>query len=195
MFFEYVHMGIAHIGALLSEWYGPQGFHLPDGIDHILFILALVLSGGGFWEMLKTATGFTVGHSITLALAVFGVVHFPSRLIESAIALSVVYVAAEDLFRKNIKHRWKIAAAFGLVHGFGFATALESQHFQKNQALITLAGFNLGVEIGQAMIIATLTPLVLAMSREPVLKKYGLTPCSFGVLGAGTYWFFSRAFF
>jgi hypothetical protein len=194
MFLHFVHMGIAHIGSLASEWIGPHGFRFPDGIDHILFIVALVLSGGGFKEMLKTVTGFTAGHSISLALSFFHLVNLPSRWVESAIALSIAYIAAEDLLRRDVRHRWRIAAVFGLVHGLGFADALRGLHLRPTDALVALAGFNVGVELGQAVILATLTPLVLAMRRDPLLKVYGPGSCSAAVLLIGGYWFFLRAF-
>ena len=124
-------MGIAHIGATPEEWWGPEGFHLPEGIDHILFLLALILAGGTLGQMVKTATGFTVGHSITLAAGSLGLVAFPQRVVESAIALSIAYVAAETFFIKTPRDRWKMAAAFGLIHGLGFASALGELNLER----------------------------------------------------------------
>lgn len=193
MFGEYIHLGIAHIGATVSEWYGPQGFHLPDGIDHILFLVALALGSGTLWQTLKTATGFTLGHSFTLALAALGVVHPPSRWIEPAIALSIAYLAAESLFHLNTRQRWKIAAAFGLIHGFGFASTLPELSANRVQMLKELLGFNLGVEIGQIIILLALVPIIASMRQEPLLHKYGLRSCSVAVLGIGLYWFVVRA--
>src|SRR5439155_904659 len=87
-FFKFVTMGLQHIGATSGEWLSEKGLHFPDGIDHILFVIALILGGGGFINILKTVTGFTIGHSLTLALATLHLVHVPSRLVESSIALS-----------------------------------------------------------------------------------------------------------
>src|SRR5262249_49909646 len=110
-FGRFVLMGIQHIGATPGEWWGPSGLHFPDGIDHILFLLGLLLAGGSAISMVKTATGFTVGHSVTLAIASLEILRFPSRLVESAIALSIAYVALETLLLKESRDRWKIAAA------------------------------------------------------------------------------------
>jgi hypothetical protein len=192
-FHEFIGLGIAHIGALASEWVGPEGLHFPDGIDHILFIVALVLSGGGLWKTLKSTMGFTVGHSIALALSASGAVHLPSRWVESAIALSIAYLASEDLVRKDFKHRWQIAALFGIVHGFGFATALDSLSLTGWEKARAWLGFSLGVEIGQVIIVAFLVPLVAVLKKEPVLDKYAVSSCSLVVFLIGSYWFVVRA--
>ena len=97
-FWEFVLMGVRHIGATPSEWQGKDGLQLPAGLDHILFLLALILCDVSLVPTLKAVTGFTLGHSVTLALATLGIVRLPSRLTESAIALSIAYVAGEDLW-------------------------------------------------------------------------------------------------
>lgn len=193
MVLEYVHMGIAHIGASVSEWYGPHGLHLPEGVDHLLFLAALALGSHGILETVKAATGFTLGHSITLALAALGWVRPPAPWVEVAIAASIVYLAGESFMDSRSRHRWGIAAAFGLVHGFGFASALTRLDLGRADLLRALLGFNLGVEIGQLMILAVLVPLVLEMRKQVKLRRYGLRPCSAGILGAGAYWLATRA--
>jgi hypothetical protein len=194
-FMEFVSMGVRHIGATPGEWRDQNGFHLPDGIDHILFLLALILGGGAsFWRILKTATGFTVGHSITLSLASLGLVHLPGRIVESAIALSIVFVAAEALFQKSARSRWRVAALFGLVHGFGFATALEKLHLERAQLLPALLGFNLGVEAGQAVIIVLILPVIYLATQRPVFYRYAVQGGAAVIGIAGSWWFIQRAF-
>jgi hypothetical protein len=193
-FGQFVLMGIQHIGAWPSEWIGPSGLKLPDGIDHILFLLALLLSGVQLVPVLKTVTGFTIGHSITLSLATLGIVQIPSRLVESAIALSIAYVAAEDLFIKKPRPRWPIAAAFGLVHGFGFARALAELHLPRNRLLSALLGFNLGVEIGQEIIVVLIAPVLWVLFKWPAFRRFGVPACAGGIMIAAMVWFVKRAF-
>jgi hypothetical protein len=194
-FGQFVLMGIQHIGAWPSEWIGPNGLKLPDGIDHILFLLALLLSGVQLVPVLKTVTGFTIGHSITLSLATLGVVQIPSRLVESAIALSIAYVAGEDLFIKKPRARWPIAAGFGLVHGFGFARALAELHLPRSRLVSALFGFNLGVEIGQEIIVVLVAPLLWLLLKWPFFRRYGVPACAASIMGAALFWFVKRAFF
>ena len=191
---QFVRMGIAHIGALPSEWTGENGWHFPDGIDHILFVFALVLGGGGFIGILKTVTGFTVGHSITLALATLGWVRVPARLVESAIALSIAVVAAESFAGKRGEGRWKIALGFGLIHGLGFASALADLHLTESALGKALFGFNAGVEVGQAIIVLALFPIVSALAEWKYTRRMAVPACAAGVFGMGVYWFVQRAF-
>jgi hypothetical protein len=199
-FGQFVLMGIQHIGAWPSEWVGPNGLKLPDGIDHILFLLALLLSGVQFVPVLKTVTGFTIGHSITLSLATLGFVQLPSRLVESAIALSIAYVAAEDVYwsvarkPKRPPSRWQIAAIFGLVHGFGFARALAALHLPRAQLVTALFGFNIGVEIGQEIIVLIAAPLLWLLFKWPAFRRFGVPACASAILLAALVWFVRRAF-
>jgi HupE / UreJ protein len=193
-FGEFVWMGFRHIGAAPSEWWGSGGLQLAPGIDHILFLLALILAGGGLLSTLKTVTGFTAGHSVTLTLATLGWVRLPSRLTESAIALSIAFVAAEDLFRKP-RHRWQVAAGFGLVHGLGFASALSALHLGRSQLASALIGFNVGVELGQAMILVLLSPFIYLLFHQALLKRYAVPTLAAGIALCGAFWFVQRAFF
>ena len=190
----FVQMGIHHIGAAPSEWIKRGKLHLPEGIDHILFLVALVLAGGGLKKTLGMVTGFTVGHSFTLALASFNWVSLPSRWVESAIALSIAYVAAENVWFKEPKHRWQIALGFGLVHGFGFATALRDAHLERSVMLKALLGFNLGVEVGQTLIVLLLLPLLFILRKLGWFNRYGTKLLSSGIFVIAGYWFFIRAF-
>jgi hypothetical protein len=193
---RFIGMGIHHIGAAPGEWMGSNGFHFPDGIDHILFLFGLILGGGvggGLWCTLRTATGFTLGHSITLALAALGWVRPPGRIIESAIALSIAYIALEVLILKKPKRRFQLAVFFGLIHGFGFASALEELQLRPMELLQALVGFNLGVELGQVLIILALLPLVLLMHSKPLLGRVGIPAFAAVIALVGSYWFIERA--
>jgi hypothetical protein len=140
--------------------------HILIGFDHLLFLLALVLRGGNAWSLLKIITAFTIAHSITLALAAFDVIVLPARLVEGAIALSIAYVAAENLFaRRAVSHRWAVSFAFGLVHGVGFSSVLREIGLPQNGLIWPLLGFNLGVEAGQAVAVLAALPLLLYVRR------------------------------
>ncbi len=193
-FSRFFGMGVEHIGAAPDQWRGSKGWHLPDGIDHILFLFALILAGSGIVSMLATVTGFTVGHSVTLCLATLGWVHLPGRLVESAIAVSIVYVAAEDLLVKHPRHRWRIAVVFGLIHGFGFASALTELQLGWESMAKALVGFNVGVEVGQAVIVAILAPIVLGFKVWlPRFSSIGIAGCCGAIFLVGIRWFFLRA--
>ncbi len=128
--------------------------HIAIGYDHIAFLLAVIVLGRHFWPLFKVVTAFTVAHSITLTLAVLGLVTLPSQIVESLIAATIVYVAAENFFVRDIRHRWWLTFAFGLIHGFGFASVLRDYGLPENALGIALASFNIGVEIGQLFIVA-----------------------------------------
>jgi hypothetical protein len=134
--------------------------HIVLGIDHLLFVLALLIITRGTWLLVKTVTAFTVAHSITLALATLGYVHVPSAPVEAAIALSIVFVAGEIVHlqqgREGLAARapWLVAFAFGLLHGFGFAGALREVGLPEGHVPLALLFFNIGVEIGQLLFIA-----------------------------------------
>ncbi|MBI3558222.1 MAG: HupE/UreJ family protein [Deltaproteobacteria bacterium] len=194
-FTGYVGMGIQHIGAAPNQWFSTQGFQLPDGIDHILFLLALLLAGTGIFETAKTVTGFTAGHSLTLALALLGWVRLPSRIIESLIALSIVYVAIEDLAVPKPSRRWLLATTFGLIHGFGFAAALTELQIAGDRMLPALFGFNLGVELGQIVIVLALWPLLNYLGRLAFFNRWGKKSSAGTIAAVGFYWFVRRAFF
>jgi hydrogenase/urease accessory protein HupE len=140
--------------------------HILTGFDHILFLLALMLRGGRIGSLIGIVTAFTVAHSVTLSLAVLHVATLPSRLVEPLIALSIAYVALENmLFRRAPSRRWAVSFGFGLVHGFGFAGALLELGLPRGSLVEALVFFNVGVEAGQAMILALLLPGLLWMYR------------------------------
>ena len=140
--------------------------HILSGYDHLLFLFSLLLRGGGVASLLKIITAFTLAHSVTLALAVLDVVTMPDRLVESVIALSIAYIAAENLvLRQTSSRRWLVSFLFGLVHGFGFSSALRELQLPRHGLLWVLFGFNLGVEAGQAMVVALVLPGLLLLRR------------------------------
>lgn len=166
--------------------------HILTGYDHLLFLLALLLRGGRLLSLLKIITAFTVAHSITLALAVLGVVTIPARIVEPAIAASIVWIALENLWRKDAPpHRWLVSFCFGLVHGFGFASAIEPLKLPAGRLALALLGFNLGVEAGQAFVVALLLPLLLWM-RGSAWEPRIVRAASLGVAAFGLVWLVER---
>ena len=151
----------------------PAGFvalgieHIVTGWDHLLFLLALLLHGGGVLALVKIVTAFTVAHSATLTLAALDVVLLPDRLIESAIALSIAAVAAENLFgRPTVTRRWIVSFGFGLVHGFGFSSVLRELGLPTQGLVLSLFGFNAGVELGQAAVVLLAVPALGLLRRS-----------------------------
>lgn len=141
--------------------------HIATGYDHLLFVLALVLCGGNRLQLLKIVTAFTLAHSITLGAAAFDLVTLPSMLVEAVIALSIAYVAFENLApRFAVSRRWTISFAFGLVHGFGFSSVLKEIGLPKDSELLALLNFNLGVEAGQIVAVAIVVPLLIRVRRQ-----------------------------
>ena len=144
-------------------WWGVEQIFI--GYDHIMFLLALIVIGSRLGALVKIVTSFTIAHSITLILAALEIVVLPGRLVESGIALSIAYVALENFWIKNASHRWMITFFFGLVHGFGFASVLRELGLPSEGLIASLLAFNVGVEIGQIVIVSILFPLVLLGGR------------------------------
>ena len=167
------------------------------GPDHILFVIGLLLLGGGVRRLLKIVTAFTIAHSITLALAATGAVSPSARVVEPAIALSIVYVGADNLLRGRRRRdtRALAAAGFGLVHGFGFASVLGEMGLPSGALAGSLFAFNAGVEIGQACIVLAVAPLLAVLrAHRPAGVRRAVIAGSAFVLVAGAYWFVQRAF-
>jgi hypothetical protein len=184
--------GVEHIGATPSQWHDTSGWRFPDGIDHILFLLGLLLAGGSLIRLIGIASGFTVGHTITLALATLGVVRPPSAVIEPLIALTIAFVAVEAFTAKLEHQRWKIATCFGLIHGFGFANALTEMHLSRGHTAKALLGYNLGVELGQVVIVLAIAPLVLLLHRNARVGRPVTRAAAAAIFGVAMYWFFTR---
>lgn len=190
-FLSFIVMGVEHIGVTLEQWHNK----IPEGIDHILFVLALILLGGGLKSTIKIVSGFTLGHSISLVMAGFNLVTIPGYVIEPMIALSIVYVSIEALVLKNSLHRWIVAAIFGVVHGFGFATALRDLQLTGGKLISALIGFNLGVEFGQIVIILLILPLLHLLAFRPIVFTYTSKMASVMIALVGSYWFVIRVFY
>lgn len=167
--------------------------HILTGYDHILFLLALLLVKMNFRSMVTVVTSFTFAHSITLMLAAFDVVSPPSHFVEATIALTICYVALENLFSRDHQHRWALTLAFGLVHGFGFAGVLQEIGLPKNHELTALLTFNLGVELGQLLIVVCIYPMLRKVENFYWWPKT-VQIASILVGLAGTYWFVMRVF-
>jgi hypothetical protein len=179
----------------------PGGFfrlgveHILTGYDHLLFLAALLLPGGRLATLLKIITAFTMAHSVTLALAVLGVVAIPNRLVECVIAASIVWVALENVLLPHApSRRWLVSFLFGLVHGFGFASTLTALELPTRNLALALVGFNLGVEAGQALVVALLLPL-LVWARRWQWEPRVVRAASLAVAAVGFAWFVERLFF
>jgi hypothetical protein len=186
-------------------------WHIWVGYDHILFLLSLLLPAvlvwrqeegwlaaetfhEGFIDVLKIVTSFTVAHSITLSLATLGLISLPSRLVESAIAASVVLAALNNIWPVFRGRRWTVAFGFGLIHGFGFASVLTDLGLPQGALLRALVGFNLGVEAGQLTIVGIFLPVAFGLRRTVFYRKAVFVGGSLLiVLVAGT-WLTERVF-
>jgi hydrogenase/urease accessory protein HupE len=166
--------------------------HIIGGIDHLLFLVALLALATNLWQTVKIVTAFTVAHSLTLSLAALGLADVPSSIVEPLIAASIVWVAIENLVTPaGIGHRWLIAATFGLIHGLGFASALSELDLSCETLVRALIGFNLGVELGQlAFVVAVLPPLIW-LSRPSRLRRLPQI-LSVAVAMVGAVWFVQR---
>ncbi|HMH18065.1 MAG TPA: HupE/UreJ family protein [Burkholderiales bacterium] len=191
--------------------YGREGvWHIWIGFDHILFLLSLllpavlVLQGGrwraverfppAFWDVFKIVTSFTVAHSITLSLAALGVISLPSRLVESAIATSVVLAALNNVFPLVHGRRWMVAFAFGLIHGFGFASVLRDLGLPQGALLIALVGFNFGVEVGQLAIVSAFLPIAYGLRTSWFYRRLVFIGGSLAIVAVAGIWLVERAF-
>jgi hypothetical protein len=193
-FLEYLRAGIWHI------W---------NGIDHLLFLLSLLLPAvlvrrENRWEavplaapalanIVKVVTAFTLAHSITLSLAAFDVIRLPGRLTESVIAASIILAALNNVFPRVTEGRWRVAFVFGLLHGFGFASVLAEMGLPRGARLISLVAFNLGVEMGQLAVVLSVMPLAYGL-RFTTFYRRGVMPWgSSAIAGLALVWFLQRA--
>ena len=200
-------------GAQFVQYLWQGVWHIWIGFDHILFLLALLLPavllrrrwgrGSGVHgvsrfkdaslSVLAVVTAFTLAHSITLSLAALQIISLPSRLVESAIAASVVFAAANNLV-PMVQGRWLMAFFFGLIHGFGFASVLTELGLPTGALIVSLVGFNLGVELGQLAIVAVFLPLAFVLRHTPFYQRGVLLGGSLAALLVALAWFVERAF-
>ena len=185
-------------------------WHIWIGFDHILFLLSLLLPAVlvhevrrwtgvatfriALTEVLWVVTAFTVAHSITLTLAALQIIELPSRLVESAIAASVVLAAANNLWPVVERRRWLVAFSFGLIHGFGFASVLTELGLPKDALVLSLLGFNLGVETGQLVIVAGFLPVAYMLRNTPLYRKGVFVLGSVFTMLVALIWLVERAF-
>jgi hydrogenase/urease accessory protein HupE len=168
--------------------------HIWFGIDHVVFLLGLVLVAARLRDVVAMATAFTVAHSLTLALAVLGIVAPSGAFIEPVIALSVAYVGIENLRGADPKTRWRVTAAFGLVHGFGFAGALAEVGLPGDRVPLALLSFNVGVELGQLAILAVVVPLLVRLRARAWFRERAVPGLSGLIVLVGLAWFVERVF-
>jgi hypothetical protein len=165
--------------------------HILHGLDHVVFLVVLLLGARSFGSVVKLATAFTAAHSLTLALAALGWVHVPPEIVEPLIALSIAYVAAENILGGETRHRLAVVFGFGLLHGLGFASTLSFTDDLSGRLLASLVSFNVGIELGQALIVAVMFPALLLVRRlrwSPFAHAgAAAVAASFGLL-----WFFER---
>jgi len=192
---QYLHEGIWHI------WLG---------FDHLLFLLTLLLPAvlvrvdhrwqaiedlsSASWEVLRIVTAFTFAHSLTLSLATLGIMQLPSRLVESAIASSVILAGVANLYPGIAQRRWVVAFAFGLIHGFGFASVLSDLGLPHGSLLVSLVSFNVGVEIGQLAVVVLFLPLAHAFRRSSAYQLIVVRIGSLAVIVVALLWLAERAF-
>jgi len=180
-------------------WMGIE--HIFTGPDHMLFIVALLLISTSFRSLVKTLTGFTIAHSITLILSALSVIVLDTRLVDILIALSIIYVGLENIYSKSADlRRFWLAAAFGLIHGFGFSYSLREIGLPEEGLAWCLLSFNLGVEIAQVLICAVTFPILLRVkSKFERQSEYGgmdwpqaMHIASWCIVAAGSYWMIER---
>ena len=191
--------------------YAGEGiWHIGIGLDHVLFLVSLLLPAvlvrshgrwqpapdlrSSTWDVVRTVTAFTLAHTITLTLAALDVVTPPSRVVESAIAVSVVLAAANNVFPVVERRRWLVAFAFGLVHGLGFADVLRDLGLPADSLATALAGFNVGVELGQLAIVAIVMPIAFLLRASVVYRRVVVVGGSLVIAAIAGVWLVERAF-
>jgi HupE / UreJ protein len=176
---QYLWLGYTHI--------------LPKGLDHILFVLGLFLLSPRAKTLLLQVTAFTVAHSITLGLSIYGLVSVPSRIVEPLIALSIAYVAVENLVTRELKP-WRLALVFtfGLLHGLGFAGVLRDLGLPRGEFLTALLSFNVGVEAGQLTVIVAALIATVPFMRKGWYHQRVVMPASLAIAVVGLYWTVAR---
>ncbi len=177
--------------------------HVFTGIDHVLFVMALLLGAASaaavdsrrtLRRVAGIVTGFTLGHSVTLILAALGLVKLPTALTESLIALSIVVVAIHNLFDENPRGRTLISGVFGLIHGFGFASALAEIGLPRRGTVATLLAFNVGIELAQLLLVFAGFPALVWAGRRPWFRRRLFVPACCLIASVAALWFVKRAF-
>jgi hypothetical protein len=166
---------------------------VPEGADHILFVLGLFFLGITWRKLLSQTTVFTVAHATTLFLSTYGIFSLPSRYVEPAIALSIAFIAIENVIKPRLgPGRLAIVFGFGLVHGLGFASSLSDIPFPKTDFIVALLGFNFGVDLGQLFVIALAFLAVGGFRNRPWFRRGIAIPCSLAIAAVGLFWGIQR---
>ena len=178
-FVQFIKMGYLHI--------------LPEGVDHILFVVGLFLLSTRIKPLLTQITAFTVAHSLTLALSLYGIIRLPASIVEPVIAVSIAFVAIENLFTREMKP-WRpvLVFGFGLIHGLGFASALQEMGLKQENLLSALLGFNVGVELGQLTVVLAAFLLVGQFQNHPKYRSFVVVPGSIAIAATALFWTFQR---
>ncbi len=166
-------------------------FHIFTGYDHLAFLAGLLITTVAIGPLVGIVTAFTVAHSMTLVLATLGIIVLPDRLVETAIPLTIAYVAVENIWMKSFDKRWRLTFFFGLVHGFGFSNVLRELALPRSALAVSLFSFNCGVELGQLAFVLLLFPMVRLMGRTRHYET-ARNVASFVILAFGIYWFATR---
>lgn len=168
--------------------------HIFTGYDHLAFLLAVLLTGGSLLSNARIITSFTIAHSLTLALATFGIITLPPAIVEPLIAASIVFVGIENLIRRQLARRWLITFGFGLIHGLGFASILRELGIGAMgiHGAIPLVSFNLGVELAQISIAVLILPLIWKLQQRPAFTLKHVPALSLLLTLAGLYWLIIR---
>ena len=166
--------------------------HLLTGYDHILFLLTVIIAMS-LPDTIKAVTAFTVAHSLTMALAFLHLVSLPSSIVEPLIALTIIYVSVENILTQRVKKRWLLTGLFGLVHGLGFVGALKAITVSRDELLLSLFSFNVGIEAGQLLVIAISIPLLRYLHSRTWDRRF-CRVFSQGAAALGSVWFLQRVF-
>jgi hypothetical protein len=185
-------VGAARTGGTIWPLFRLGIQHILTGYDHLVFLFGLILVGGRLRQLLVVITAFTVAHSITLGLAAFRIWSPDAAIVEPAIALSIAYIGVENWFVSDAARRWLITFPFGLVHGFGFAGALEDIALPAHQLPVALGAFNAGVEVGQLLVLGVVLPALLWLRAHQWLAPRGIRIMSGAIAVAGVWWFALR---
>ena len=185
-------LATAPIGRGFTAFIWQGVLHILGGLDHVLFVIALVSVVTSWRQLAQVITSFTLAHSMTLALGALDLVHIPSRVVEPLIAASIIYVAVENAVRQQPQARVLITFAFGLMHGFGFSSVLRDLGLQSGNLVPSLLGFNLGVEAGQLLIVAPLAPGVWWLQRHFAAYRRVRLALNVTVALVATWWFVQR---
>jgi hypothetical protein len=189
--------GLRQPSAAATAWrFVREGFRhiLPRGLDHVLFVLGVFLLSRRLRTVLVQLSAFTVAHSITFGLSMYGIMSLPAAIVEPAIALSIAYVAIENLTTSRLRsQRVALVFAFGLLHGLGFAGALSALALPRSQFFLALLGFNVGVEAGQVAVVALALAASAPWHRSPIhYRRFVLVPSSIAIAAIGLFWTIER---